>query len=782
MSQIDLTGQHIQDTYPRLLQIYSGSIYDGTGNIVNLPAATSTSSSYAETASYALYSVSASYEINYETSSSYADTAVSASYADTAVSTSYADTALYALTYNETDPLFTSVSGTFITTTSFDTFTSQYYGDSGSFSLNIATLQTDFYALSGSYRTGSFDGNLTGTASWAENSISSSHAVTASYLNPLNQNVTLNGNLTINGTASINVLYVEYQTSSVSYSSGSNQFGDSAADTQTLFGTVKVSGSLQGTGSIIFTGTDTGSQNRLQLDLDGSGKTIGLYLWDPATIRWGIRTYNDALRLPNTMFLGDTSVIINRFTPATGPAGQYGLAIQPYTDVLIRSQLGTKTFLYGQQSTGNVGIGTNSPLYTLDVSGSGNYRSGVTVTGSLTVTGSGTFIGNQVVSGTYIIDVSSSINALRVTQRGSGNAIVVEDSANPDLSPFIVNTAGKVGMGVATPVSGNLHVFDTSGTDTIMYFDSEAANTRLTAAANTSGKIPSVTLFDRTVGDFFNNSNSGSFSIYLDRASPALYASRNDAIFINNNINKGIYFLTNNNGVRGIRMVVSGSGDVGIGTNTPQTRLDVSGSGRFTNTTYISGGLLIANNSTTASVLFSVKNSANATAFTMLDSDLKARFYGGGGINYPTITSTANTNNGIGFDATQISLFTSGSRKLTATPTGIQISGSNLNIDSGITTKTTRVTSSAYTASASDYRIGVRYTATGPVTIQLPSISAVGRLDYKFKDEGGNASLNNITIVASGGDLIDGSSTAVLNQNYIARGLYNDGVSNWYIE
>lgn len=67
MALPDLTGQNIQDTYQRVLQVDSGSIRDGTGSLFLPP-----SSSYAITASYAL---SASHEITYELSSSYAETA-----------------------------------------------------------------------------------------------------------------------------------------------------------------------------------------------------------------------------------------------------------------------------------------------------------------------------------------------------------------------------------------------------------------------------------------------------------------------------------------------------------------------------------------------------------------------------------------------------------------------------------------------------------------------------------------------------------------------------------
>lgn len=52
---------------------------------------------------------------------------------------------------------------------------------------------------------------------------------------------------------------------------------------------------------------------------------------------------------------------------------------------------------------------------------------------------------------TQFIDVSSSSTAFRVTQRGTGAALLVEDSTNPDSSPFIIYGDGRVGIGNATP-------------------------------------------------------------------------------------------------------------------------------------------------------------------------------------------------------------------------------------------------------------------------------------------------------------------------------------------
>ena len=64
-------------------------------------------------------------------------------------------------------------------------------------------------------------------------------------------------NALITGTASIAFLNVTIESSSVIYSSGSNQFGDASNDTQTLYGKVDVkTGPLVITGSVNVTGSD----------------------------------------------------------------------------------------------------------------------------------------------------------------------------------------------------------------------------------------------------------------------------------------------------------------------------------------------------------------------------------------------------------------------------------------------------------------------------------------------------------------------------------------------
>ncbi len=149
---------------------------------------------------------------------------------------------------------------------------------------------------------------------------------------------------------------------------------------------------------------------------------------------------------------------------------------------------------------------------------------------SLATTGSNTFIGDQVVSGSYIIEVSSSLAssaALRVTQLGTGSAILVEDSTNPDSTPFAVMSDGKVLIGTTTPTTSVLTL----------------------------------------VG---NQSVTG--NIYVTNAVQSGTANR---LFLGASANANSYF--------------NAGGNVGIGTTSPTYRLDVSGSSRITGDLIVTG-------------------------------------------------------------------------------------------------------------------------------------------------------------------------------------------------
>lgn len=60
--------------------------------------------------------------------------------------------------------------------------------------------------------------------------------------------------------------------------------------------------------------------------------------------------------------------------------------------------------------------------------------------------------GRAVSAASLTINSSSSSTALRVTQTGTGNALLVEDSTNPDSTPFVVDSGGAVIRGYTASV------------------------------------------------------------------------------------------------------------------------------------------------------------------------------------------------------------------------------------------------------------------------------------------------------------------------------------------
>ena len=103
--------------------------------------------------------------------------------------------------------------------------------------------------------------------------------------------------------------------------------------------------------------------------------------------------------------------------------------------------------------TGNVTIGgtlTYEDVTNIDAIGLITARNGLQVLSGITTLGVST------------ISVNSASDALRITQTGTGNALVVEDSANPDATAFIIDNAGKLGVGTDNPNGHGLSLYDSS--------------------------------------------------------------------------------------------------------------------------------------------------------------------------------------------------------------------------------------------------------------------------------------------------------------------------------
>ena len=79
------------------------------------------------------------------------------------------------------------------------------------------------------------------------------------------------------------------------------------------------------------------------------------------------------------------------------------------------------------------------------------------------------------------ISANTSGPALLITQTGAGSAIRVQDSADPDSSPFVVDTTGQVGIGTASPanaldVAGGAIQISTSGGTSRMVISADSTD------------------------------------------------------------------------------------------------------------------------------------------------------------------------------------------------------------------------------------------------------------------------------------------------------------------
>jgi hypothetical protein len=137
-----------------------------------------------------------------------------------------------------------------------------------------------------------------------------------------------------------------------------------------------------------------------------------------------------------------------------------------------------------------------------------------------------------------VVSVSTASDAVRITQTGTGNALVVEDSANPDSTPFVVDASGNVGIGTSSP-----------GARLDVVSDANALGLNIRGrAADSIGALR-----------FANNANSSELArIQAESSSNLLFTIGSSATE---------------------RMRIDSSGNVGIGTSSPGSayRLAVSG-------------------------------------------------------------------------------------------------------------------------------------------------------------------------------------------------------------
>jgi hypothetical protein len=360
--------------------------------------------------------------------------------------------------------------------------------------------------------------------------------------------------------------FVEGTSSSPPSNSWTTIKGDSATTiiapnpnaTLTISGGTNISSSISGTSTVV-------------LNLDNNINLNGV---TASTI--SATTYQN---LPSSTFTGGT---VNGSTNFTNGLTANTISATTYQNLPIS----------GLTEGNNINISGSNGNYTISVTGSTSNISGdyLPLSGG-TVTGNTVFTENiSVTGGTGInwFSGNTSTDLLRVTQTGVGNAFVVDDSTNPDSTPFVINSGGSVSIGTTS-------VFSVGG----------GAETKLNISTGSSGvattglSVSTPVIIESTVGTSIGlfNPDVANSQMYFGTPSDAFgaflrwdYTNRNLILSTANGTGKLIFQTAN--AVEAAR--IDQSGNFGIGLTGATQKLEVSGN------TLVYGNLELTSENTTS--------------------------------------------------------------------------------------------------------------------------------------------------------------------------------------
>jgi len=372
-------------------------------------------------------------------------------------------------------------------------------------------------------------------------------------------NLKVRGNLDVLGDTTKLDTYV-YVTSSVDIT---NQ-GTTTALVVTQTGPTDIAEFKDETGTVLFVDND---------------RRVGVLTNDP---QYALDVYGKIHTTDDLKINGNKEIILgldNENSVFDGTSFRHQYISELNSRFILKTQNdGTEPIAFRQSTTNNetnrlvIGsdgrVGINSSLTAIE-----------TFPAELTVYGSVSASQNLFINGTSVFSVSSNSPAVRITQTGSGYALLVEDSTNSDTTPVVIDSDGRVGIGTLSPISklniieNDENAFRISNNETHEYYASFGCT--LSAGYFTAGSA-------------------------LSKDVP-------------------LVFRTSLLGAETEKVRFTADGNVGIGTTSPSEKLTISGNVSSSGNATINGTIYFSDGSASAPAIANTGDTNNGIFFPAPD-------------------------------------------------------------------------------------------------------------------------------------------------------------------
>jgi len=267
---------------------------------------------------------------------------------------------------------------------------------------------------------------------------------------------------------------------------------------------------------------------------------------------------------------------------------------------------------------------------------------------------------NAAAGGTFaapvVIEGTTTDAALRITQLGTGNALLVEDSTNPDSTPFVIDATGRIVAGNTLAVSftggllpqmevlGNTNSTSAFGIGSFRADAGSGYSTFLKSRSATIGTLGGVVVSGDSLGTILWNGDDGTAGIQAASISASV-----DGTPGTNDMPGRLVFSTTADGASTPteRMRIDNAGNVGIGgTAGSDTKFQVLGTYPTSGTNTFVQQLSGTSPSGTTNVLSGYRARLNTQAASFVLSNVRIFDSGQG-----TIGATSSITNQYGYFA-----------------------------------------------------------------------------------------------------------------------------------